>query len=89
MKNEIVCYADSSRGIFIPQYFAETCADGWNLKPEDREILLAGPEHDLYRDVWEDVLSYAEHTDEAGVVWRLYQDGDLFAYTGEFPDDIL
>ena len=71
-------YADDNRGIYIPQYFAESCAEGWQgIKDEDREILLAGPEHELYWDAWCDVLDNARYTDHRGT-WTLWQDGDLW-----------
>lgn len=86
MTNELIIYADASRGIYIPQFFAESSVDDWTIEAADREILLAGPEHPLYWDVWSDVLEYASFVDSDGREWRLYQDGDLFAYTGEFPE---
>jgi hypothetical protein len=69
-------YADSARGIYIPQHFAESAnrdmfkyidADQW-------QILESGPETEYYWDVWQEVLDNAE-TICGGVLW---QDGDLW-----------
>jgi len=72
---------DGASGIYIPQRFAEECdADGWkNVSAEDRAILAAGPDHEQYWDAWTDVVDYAEYHED-GNIYRLYQDGDLFAY---------
>jgi hypothetical protein len=69
-------YADSARGIYIPQYFAETidwnAIDNWN--EDERDILLAGPDHESYWDVWDSILNNVV-TVCGGVLW---QDGDLW-----------
>ena len=69
-------YADSARGIYIPQYFAETVKRDEILFVTDEEwdILEAGPEHEFYWDAWDSVLNSAE-TRDGGVLW---QDGDLW-----------
>ncbi len=81
--------ADSSRGRYIPQHFAEACdMEAWGVKPEDAAILLAGPDHEWYWATWDDVLQYSTFADAEGNVWCLYQDGDLFAIRDdhEFED---
>lgn len=83
----IEVYADANRGIYIPQFFARTCADGWTISARDKEILLDGPEHEDYWNIWNRVLDYAECKDSEGVVWRLHHAGDLFAYSDELPED--
>jgi len=84
MLNEIFeqceCILDGARGIYIPQAFAE-CYDmkEWKVSEEDEKILMDGPDNDLYWETWDDVIREAEYTDEDGIVWSLWQDGDLFA----------
>ena len=59
-------------GIYIPQFFAEhypSCMDG-----SERDILLAGPEHENYWDVWSDILG-CECWD--GDIWQ-GESGDVF-----------
>ncbi|MDR1872045.1 MAG: hypothetical protein LBS60_09060 [Deltaproteobacteria bacterium] len=42
---------DGRHGIYVPQEFAE--AYGEHISdPEDKAILLAGPDHDQYWDTW-------------------------------------
>lgn len=72
------CIVDGSRGIYVPKNFAERF-NGWNVRPEDVEILLAGPDHADYWETWDDVLRYASYTDDSGRRFTLWQDGDLFA----------
>ena len=66
------CVVDGSRGIYIPQFFAEhypSCMDG-----SERDILLAGPEHENYWDVWSDIQG-SECWD--GDIWQ-GESGDVF-----------
>ncbi len=73
------CLLDGARGIYLPQSFVR-CYDAasWHVKPDDAEILEAGPYHEFYWDAWNDVLNYAYYDDGRGH-WTLEQDGDLFA----------
>lgn len=71
---------DGFHGVCVPQAFAEAYnLHDWGISTEDINVLLAGPEHPDYWDVWDLVLYNASFTDEDGTVWTLYQDGDLFA----------
>jgi len=72
-----------ARGIYIPRDFASdfdlTLWQGLeNIDLED----LENPENDYYWGAWNDVLNSAEFH-ENGYVWRLHQDGDLWAYCFE------
>lgn len=81
---------NDSRGVYIPQNFAESFnMEDWGVSDEDRDILLAGPDSDneYYWDAWDDVLSNASYTDKNGNIWYLYQDGDLFAYCDHLMTD--
>ena len=77
---------DSNRGVYIPQNFAESC-DHWQGLPSDFEDLLHGPEAESYWDIWTEVLDSSTYTDSEGNVWRLWQDGDLWAYCEELMTD--
>lgn len=57
--------------------------EAWNVTKEEMDILLAGPSHEYYDEVWQDVLAKAEFMASDGELWHLWQDGDVFAYTGE------
>jgi hypothetical protein len=75
-----ILYAWDNHGIYIPQYFAESikpeCLSG--VSGEDMAILLSGPDHEFYLDVWIDVCDNAVLTDSNGVTFFLWQDGDLW-----------
>jgi len=72
-------------GIYIPKVFSENFG-GWGVMHED-VVDLSDPENELYWDTWSNVLDYATLKDENGNTWRLWQDGDLFAYCEELMTD--
>lgn len=82
-KCETQLLVDGAHGQYVPKIFAERyLASDWSISDEARQVLLAGPEHDLYWEVWaEEVLDFASRTDLGGKTWFLAQtpDGDLFA----------
>jgi len=85
--NQTVLYASDSRGIYIPQHFAETANwdqfEGWS---EDQKlILLSGPDTESYWDVWQEVLDDVT-TDCGGL---LYQDGDLWIIWPQLAIDAI
>ncbi len=75
-KPDMILYLDEVSGIYIPQRFAtETRREAVEgVDAEDWEILEAGPDHELYWDVWQGVLDSAIIHD-GGVKYRLHQDG--------------
>ena len=75
-----------NRGVYIPRDFAMHIQDMDNVTEKDKEILSAGPDHDWYWETWDDVLSKATSTIN-GKIWRLHQDGDLWAYCEELMTD--
>lgn len=85
----LVLLLSSDRGINIPYDFANdylshiTPIGRWfGIDKEDIEILKAGPDHGLYWDSWSAVLEGAEWIETGtGKIYRLYQDGDLWAYS--------
>lgn len=80
-----------SRGIYIPMTFAQECLgypsnpeNGWEFSENCAEVLLRGPEdNDDYWDAWNAMLDRAIFKLEGGT-WRLYQDGDLWAYNWDW-----
>jgi len=86
------CLLDSARGIYLPKMFARLyCVHCgyWEIDPENKAILLEGPENELYWEAWEAVLSNAKFTDAIGRTYFLYlgESGDLFAATEEELED--
>lgn len=82
-------YASDARGIFIPQYFAQSVHREYvrNVSDEEWEILEAGPEHEHYWDAWADVTSGAQIEAPDGRKGFLWQDGDLWIVWGEDDPD--
>lgn len=80
LPNNAIHYADSARGVYIPQFFAESirrdCVTG--ISPVQFAILRHGPEDEYYWDVWCEVEQSAIVTDGEGNRFSLYQDGDLW-----------
>ena len=72
------------QGVYIPEIFAKNYAAGWEAMSEyDLSVLKEGPENESYWNVWSWCVDNLIHTDKKGNKWRLYQDGDLFAYCEE------
>ena len=79
MKESIILFADSNRGQYIPQHFAESI-DRSKVKyvsDDDWQILEAGPDHNDYWECWDDVTRDAEVID-GGYTYTIHNDGDLF-----------
>lgn len=75
----IVLMMSDNHGIYIPQNFVnDVDINAWHVKPEDAEILAAGPDNEGYWDAWDSVLNdaYYMHGDAK---YTLHQDGDLWA----------
>lgn len=73
-------FLDEARGIYLPKGFAECVlrANVTGVDGHDWLILEAGPDHELYWDVWTDVCANATLTGTDGTVYTLEQDGSLF-----------
>ena len=83
MKKEpaVILFADSSLGVYIPQFFAESCAeDIWSVNEDDLQCLRQGPDEEFYWDTWVNVLDNATATLN-GDTYHLHQSehGDLWA----------
>ena len=81
-KPEMLLWLSDARGVYIPQNFAESFSDRAKhvsgVSDEDWAILEAGPDHELYWDTWSDVERDAIVTDDKGVKYTVYQDGDCW-----------
>ena len=85
---------DGSRGIYVPKFFAERFPE-W-LDDEEREILLAGPEHELYWETWDEVISreyeeqslYLGEADDVFILTNSSLNADLQAWaSGEYLEN--
>ena len=78
-------YADSNRGQFIPQFFAQSILREHVAGVTESQFaaLEAGPDAEDYWDVWNEVQTNAVITDKEGRKWSLYQDGDLWMIPDE------
>ena len=84
MSENRVFLIDGAHGVHVPKVFAENYdTSAWGINTEDVSILLWGPGHKWYWETWETVLRNARCTDDNGRVWRLEQDGDLFAWADQ------
>jgi hypothetical protein len=81
-EKELILFANSAYGVYIPQFFAESIDRGMvtGISEEEYSILLEGPEHEEYWDAWESVLDNARITID-GSIYYLYQDMDLWIAT--------
>lgn len=78
---DMILLCSDHHGQYIPQHFAQSIKRDHvqNVSDEDWAILEAGPEHEQYWDAWIDVCDSAVLTDMHGVVYSIYQDGDVWA----------
>lgn len=86
-KDKIKLLVNDALGIYVPQAFSESFLyTTWGVTAEDNQILLSGPDHSLFWDTWDSVLNTAKHTDDQGVTWSLYQNGDLWAVRNDMTE---
>ena len=73
-------FASDHRGIYIPQFFAQAvfreAVQG--VSDEQYAVLEAGPDHEHYWDVWDEVLGAAVINHPVLGACTLWQDGDLW-----------
>jgi hypothetical protein len=72
-----VLLIDECNGVYIPQIFAKRYPDHVH-NDEDMAALIAGPEHELYWEVWDAILRDVTVT-VGSTCYNLEQDGDLWA----------
>ena len=83
-----------AHGIYIPQLYCQSvseddCEDlsiGW----EDVKVCQCGPDEEHYWEAWQSICDAAEY-EEGGEMWRLLQNGDLWAIKAdvEIPEEWL
>ncbi len=87
VQDPILIISDA-HGIYIPlvwaQRYGSAAVEKANVKQEDVDILLQGPDHEWYWEAWDSVLNDFDHTDEYGNQWFLYQEGDVWEYPSTF-----
>lgn len=72
-----------NRGIYIPRDFVtEYDLSRWEGIDPDDISACEDPDNEWYWEAWHNITSNATFT-ENGHVWRLWQDGDLWAYCAE------
>ena len=81
-ESDIICFADSARGVYIPQHFAESIKRErvTGVTDQDWKDLTLDPygeDSDILWETWNSVLDNAR-VNSLGVEYVLYQDGDLF-----------
>lgn len=81
-KPEMLLWLSDARGQYIPRDFANSFSDRSkhvaNVSAEEWAILEAGPDHEFYWDTWADVSDTAVITDENGIKFHVWQDGDCW-----------
>lgn len=77
-----------ARGIYIPRDFVTGFdLSKWTGIDLGDVAFCQDPENEWYWEAWESILNSASHLDDDGNVWRLYQDGDLWAYCEELMSE--
>lgn len=95
--NAVTLILSDARGIYIPRDFVcdenneiavEHCA-AWGLTEANKTHWedAANPESEYYWDAWQWILDHASYKDEQGNIYRLNQDGDLWALCYERMTD--
>ena len=92
LPDNAICYADSARGVYIPQFFAESVnrftISCWSDWIADLDTLCEGPEQESYWDTWSDMLDRLRLTDpDSGIEYSLYQDGDLWLVPSDWQPE--
>ena len=77
-----------ARGIYIPRDFVtDFDLEAWGLDPDGWAVeICKDPEHEDYWEAWEQILWHATYTKD-GYVWKLCQDGDLWALCDQLMTD--
>ena len=81
-RGEMLLWLSDARGRYIPRDFASSFADRSKsvsgVSEKDWEILEEGPDHEWYWEAWIKVCDYATVTDDKGIKYFVYQDGDCW-----------
>lgn len=81
-KPEMKLWLSDARGQYIPRDFATSFVDRakhvTGVLDDDWAVLETGPDHDDYWDTWSEVEQNAVITDENGVKYSIYNNGDCW-----------
>lgn len=81
-KPEMLLWLSDARGVFIPRDFANSFSDRSKsvsgVTDEGWAILESGPDHEQYWDAWCEIMDCATITDEEGVKYHIWQEGDCW-----------
>jgi len=81
-KPEPILWLNESRGIHIPRDFANSFInrerDVSGVDADDWKILETGPNHEWYWEAWDNICDNACVTDENGIKYSVYQNGDCW-----------
>jgi hypothetical protein len=73
-----ILVVDGVHGIYVPQRYAVLASSDDMATDQQREILLEGPEHPDYWDVWDEILTNLK-VKRGRYDWYLEQDeGDVW-----------
>ena len=81
-KPDMMLWLSDHRGQYSPRDFANSFVDRARdvsgVSDEDWKTLEKGPDAEWYWEAWDDVCNDAIITDENGVKYRVWQDGDCW-----------
>ncbi len=81
-KPNMLLWLSDARGVYIPRDFANSFADRAGavsgVDEDTWDILDTGPDHDDYWEAWDEVLQNAIITDEHGIKYSIWQEGDCW-----------
>lgn len=79
MENINLLLSDA-RGVYIPRDFVQGFdLSKWKGIRSDDAKICENPENQWYWDAWTSILDNATYTHEDGRIFRLHQNGDLWA----------
>jgi hypothetical protein len=81
-KPDMLLWLSDARGVYIPRDFANSFVERdkhvKGVSADDWTTLEAGPDHEWYWEAWQSVCDNATVTDENGVEYFIWQDGDCW-----------
>ena len=86
-------FLNDAHGVYIPKLFCDDIeksdCEKMGINWEDVKTCQDGPDNEWYWESWDLILSDFTITDDQGIKWYLYQDGDLWCYPEglEFPEE--
>lgn len=78
MKKELYLLVDSHHGIYSAQSLVQRYGNNLQIDQEDKDILLAGPDHPWYVETWA-TIDGAILVDDIGEKYFLWQNEDIWA----------